>query len=72
MCEPSALSETKLKLFRTQCVNIAEGLVEAVVSLIGKSCDQIQMLVDISKAVDLFYNPFSFSKSMVLRMALMV
>ena len=45
---------------------------EAVISLIGKSCDQIQMLVDISKAVDLLYNPFSFSKSMVLRMALIV
>ena len=35
---------------------------EAVISLIGKSCDQIQMLVDISKAVDLLYNPFQLFK----------
>ena len=54
--------KTKLKLLRPQCIDIAERLVEAFISLIGKSCDQIQMLVDISKAVDLLYDSFQFFK----------
>ena len=48
--------KTKLKLLRPQCIDIAERLVEAFISLIRKSCNQIQMLVDISKAVDLLYD----------------
>ena len=69
---PSALSENQAETVPDAVRKHRRRTYGAVVSLIGKSCDQIQMLVDISKTVDLLYNPFSFSKSMVLRMDLMV
>ena len=66
------LQKAKLKLLGTKCINIIEGPVKAVIILIRKTSDQIQMLVDILKTVDAFYNPCQLRKSIVLWIARIV
>ena len=43
------LQKAKLKLLGTKCINIIEGPVKAVIILVRKTSDQIQMLVNILK-----------------------
>ena len=56
------LQKAKLKLLGTKCINIIEGPVKAVIILVRKTSDQIQMLVNILKTVDAFYNPCQLRK----------
>ena len=50
------LQETKLKLLRSESIYIIERPAEAFIILKGKSCDQIQVLMDISEAVNPIHN----------------
>ena len=45
------LQKSQLKLIRLHAVNLFKGTPEAFIILTGKSGDQIQMLMDISKAL---------------------
>lgn len=56
------LQKSKLKLLGTKCINIIEGPVKAVIILIRKTSDQIQMLVNILKTMDAVYNPCQLRK----------
>ena len=47
------LEETKLKLIRFHPVYIIKRTVEGVIIFIRKSCNQVKVLVDVSKAVHL-------------------
>ena len=54
------LEKTKLELLRFQCIHIIKRMPETVIVLIRKSGDQVQMLMNISKAVDPLHNSFQF------------
>ena len=54
------LQKSKLKLLGTKCINIIEGPVKAVIILIRKTSDQIQMLVDIPETVYSSNGSFQF------------
>ena len=54
------LKKSQLKLIRFHFVNIIKRTVERIIILIWKTCDQIQMLMNISKTVDLCDRPFQF------------
>ena len=56
------LEETKLELIRFHPVHIIKRTVESIIILIRKSCDQIQVLVDVSKAVHLRNTSLQFVK----------
>ena len=54
--------KSQLKLLWFQRINIIKRITETVIVLIGQSCNQVQMLMDISKAVDTVHNSFQLFK----------
>ena len=50
------LQKSKLKLLGLQCVHVVEGSVKAFIVLVGKTCDQIQVLVNILKTMNAVYD----------------